>query len=111
MQVGSAITAIRAGYELRRAETWKNRTIAVNALTALLTLGLAVARAFGVQFEVSDEVLAAVASGVWGVVGVFSAWSTAATSARVGLPARRDDNRLDGDRGSADGPGDRYPGP
>lgn len=107
MQVGNAITAIRAGYELRRAETWKNRTIAVNALTALLTLGLAVARAFGIQLEVSDEVLGAVATGVWGAVGVFSAWSTAATSARVGLPTRRDDDRLDcqpDDAGGTGGP-------
>ena len=111
MQVGNAITAIRAGYELRRAETWKSRTIAVNALTSVLTLGVAVAKAFGVNLEVSDEVLGALAAGVWGAVGLFSAWSTAATSARVGLPARRDDDRLDGDRGGAGSPGDRYPGP
>lgn len=95
MQIGNAITALRAGWILRNPETWKNRTIAVNAVTALLTLGLAVARAFGVELEVSDEVLGAVASGVWGAVGVFSAWSTAATSGRVGLPADRDPDRLD----------------
>ena len=105
MQIGNAITAIRAGYELRRAEAWKNRTIAVNALTALLTLGFAVARAFGVQLEVSDEVLGAVATGVWGAVGVFSAWSTAATSARVGLPSGADADRLGGQPSGSNGTG------
>lgn len=96
MEIGNAITALRAGWVLRDAATWKNRTIAVNALAGLLSVAAAVAKGFGYDLHASDELLGAVAAGVWGVVGLFSAWSTAATSATVGVlpaaPGRRPDD-------------------
>lgn len=88
MEIGNAITAIRAGCVLRDAATWKNRTIAVNALTGVLSVAVGMAKAFGYDLHASDEMLGAIAAGVWGVVGLFSAWSTAATSASVGVPTQ-----------------------
>jgi len=88
MEIGNAITALKAGWILRDATAWKNRTIAVNALTGLLSVVVAILKGSGHDLPVTDDVLAAVAGGVWGVVGVFNSWSTAATSAKVGLPTK-----------------------
>lgn len=105
MQIGNAITALRAGWILRNPETWKSRQNAVNALTGLLGLAVAIAKGVGYDIPVTDEMLGAAAAGVWAVVSVFNVWGTTATTAKVGLPARRADDRLDGERGDAGGSG------
>lgn len=100
MEIGNAVTALRAGWTLKNAAAWKNRTIAVNALTGILTVVVAVLRANGYDLHVTDDVLGAVAGGVWGIVSVFNSWSTAATSAQVGLPSGLTFRPPDGDRPS-----------
>jgi len=85
MTIGNLFTALRQGYILKNPETWKNRTVAVNALMALLGVVLAVAKGAGYDIPVSDEVLGAVAAGIWGVVGMFNSWSTVATTAKIGV--------------------------
>lgn len=101
MNVGNAVQAMRAGWILKNPETWKNRTIAVNALVAVLGVAAAVARGFGYDLSVSDEILAAVATGVWGIVGVFNSWSTVATTDKVGLRPKSGNPGVDGSSGSA----------
>jgi hypothetical protein len=103
MQIGNAIQALRAGWVLRNPEAWKNRTVTVNALTALFGLVLALAKEVaGYDLNLPDDVVAAAGLVVW---GVFNAWSTLATSAKVGVRTHRDDDRLDGERGDAGGAG------
>jgi hypothetical protein len=83
------ITVLREGEELANAETWKNRQIAVGALTALLGSVASIAHSLGYGPQVDSDTLGAIAAGVVGCVGLFNVWTTAATSKRVGiLPAR-----------------------
>lgn len=105
MQVGNAITALRAGFVLKNPATWKSRQNAVNALTGLLALAAALAKGFGYDIPVTDEILGAAAAGVWAVVSLFNVWGTTATTDKVGLPARRDDDRLDQQPSDASGTG------
>lgn len=101
MTVGNAIQALRYGWILRNPATWKNRTVAVNALVALFGVALAVAKEFGYEVILSDDIVSAAALVVW---GVFNAWSTAATTDKIGLlPARRSDG-VDGPPDSSGGP-------
>ena len=85
MSISNLFLALRQGYILKNAESWKNRTVAVNALTALIGVLAALAKEFGYGIPVSDEMAVAIATGVWGVVGVFNAWSTVATTDKIGL--------------------------
>lgn len=101
-------TTIKKGEELTHVETWKNAQIAVGALSALLGSGLLLAQAFGVPLpDISDTDLAAIAGGIVALVGVYNGWSTAATSKRVGLPARPAVQEPGGDPAPA--PGDDVP--
>lgn len=100
MTIGNLFTALRQGYILKNPETWKNRTVAVNALMALLGVALAVAKGAGYDIPVSDEMLGAVAAGIWGIVGVFNSWSTVATTAKIGLRSSVDGVGPDRNSGS-----------
>lgn len=84
--VGNIFTALKVGYALRDSSVWKNRQTAVNAIAAVLSALLAIAQGLGYGFAVDNETLVAVSGGIWAIVGVFNAWATVATSAKVGLP-------------------------
>lgn len=87
--IGNALTAMQQGRILANAATWKNRTIAVNALGALLAAVLGIARAFGVDLPLDPAQIDAIALVLVTAVGLFNGWSTAATSTTVGLPDKR----------------------
>lgn len=88
MLIPDLFSAFRQGKELANAATWKNRTMAANALAALATTGLAIAAAFGYRFDADAATVQAIAGGIAAVVCLFNTASTAATSAKVGLPAK-----------------------
>lgn len=96
MNVGNAITALRAGWILKNPETWKNRQNAVNALTGLIALAAAIAKGAGYDIPITDEITAGVAAGVWAVVSLFNVWGTTATTAKVGLRTKGGDTGVDG---------------
>lgn len=87
-KIRAAITALNRGEELTHAELWKDRQTAVNTLVALLG-ALAVFLPPGTLSH--DDVLA-LAGGAAALGGLFNAYLTNATSARVGLPAEPGDD-------------------
>lgn len=94
---------LRAGEELANAETWKKRQVLVNALTVLLSSGLAVASAYGHTVNLDADGVAAIAGAVAAAVGVFNAWATVATTGRIGLPPAAGDPPAGGADGSGHG--------
>lgn len=98
MNIGNALQALRAGWILKNPESWKNRTVVVNALVSLIGLALAVASEAGYAISLSDDVVAAIALAVW---GMFNAWSTVATTTKIGLRAGGTDTGDNGASGSA----------
>ena len=101
MTVGNAIQALRAGWILRNPSTWKNRTVAINALVALFGVALAITKELGYELILSDDIVSAAALVVW---GVFNAWSTAATTDKIGLLPKSRDTGVDGPPDSSGGP-------
>ena len=93
----------RQGEEVANAKTWKDRTIAINAVVALLAALLAAAKAFGLQVDISADDLNALAAGVVVLVGLVNGVVHVATSAKVGLRPR--------DPPAAEGPGRTPPDP
>lgn len=89
MLLSRIINVMRLGAEVSNAEAWKRSTV-VASLAALLIELARIAALFGWDLGVDDAVYHALAGGIVAVVSVFTAWSTLATSRRVGLPPVRD---------------------
>ena len=87
MKIADVIAAFRSGSELANAATWKNRTLAVNAIVALLSALLAIAAAIGYRLDVTREDLEALAAGLAALVAIGNSIMHIVTSARVGLPS------------------------
>jgi len=85
--VPAFLRALKSGEELTNADTWKNRTALVTALTALLLSGSEIARAYGVAVPFADDQITALTGAV--VVLAFNIWATFATSKRVGIPQKQ----------------------
>lgn len=77
---------MRRGEEVADAATWKNRTIATNGVVAFLVALVAAARSFGIDIEVSDADLSAIAAGVVVLVGLGNTIMYILTSRKIGLP-------------------------
>ena len=54
----------RQGQEIANAETWKNRTVAANAVAAFIASALAVVKALGYPLDIDGGVVENLAAGV-----------------------------------------------
>jgi hypothetical protein len=86
----------KEGKEITNATTWKNRTIATNAVLALLGTALALAKAFGFKLELDSETLQGLAAGTVAVVTAVNAVMHTITSARVGVSSNSGSNPPEG---------------
>ena len=75
----------RKGSEVSNVEAWKTGQITANTVVALLAAVVAVAKSFGVAFDVADADLAAIGGGVFAAGNIIV---TIVTSKRAGLPAQ-----------------------
>lgn len=78
-------TAFRQGQQLAKAATWKNRTLATNALIALLGALVVIAQGFGYDFGLDQETINAVGAGIAAFVTVGNSVMHVVTSEKVGL--------------------------
>jgi hypothetical protein len=99
MIVTNFFEAFQAGKELSNAKTWKNAQLVTSKLTVLATAGLAIARAFGYDFGITDEQMLSIVLGVGALVSVFMGAATVVSSSKVGMrrvPDRGDNGRGEG---------------
>jgi len=89
-KLAALLGLLRRGSELSNAETWRNRAAAITAVAGLLSCAVALARAFGVQIEVSDADISAIAGGVVALGLVISSFLHVAADKGVGLPPKRE---------------------
>jgi hypothetical protein len=75
----------KKGKEVANVEAWKNGTIAVNSVLAVLGSIASLAKGFGYNLGIDDATLQALAAGIVSVAGLFNAVMHVITSARVGL--------------------------
>jgi hypothetical protein len=81
----AVITAIYKGRCLTDSATWKNRQVTINALLAVMGAGLVF---MPPEMGMSGEQMESIAGGIATVAGLYNAWSTTATSDKVGLPTK-----------------------
>ena len=85
--ISEMIAALRAGEELKNAETWKNAQATTGDVQTIIGAVLAIAGLVGFKLDIAPEQLALIAGGVAGLLGVYNSYLTRATSKRIGLPA------------------------
>jgi hypothetical protein len=85
-KVTSALTVLRRGQMVANPETWKNRQIAVTAVSALVAAVFGLAEVFGYGVPIDKESLDGIAAGIVTLVLMFNGWATIATTEKVGLP-------------------------
>ena len=86
----------KEGKEVADPTTWKNRTIATNAILALLGTALALTKAFGFKLELDSDTLQGLAAGTVAVVTAINAVMHTITSARVGVSSNSGSNPPEG---------------
>lgn len=87
----AALAVLKQGQCVANPAAWKNGQVTVAMLTGFLGALLSLARAFGVDVPLSDDQIAAVASGMLAVTGLLVHPAlTVATSDKVGLPSKSD---------------------
>lgn len=105
----SGWSALRAGWVLTNATTWKNRQIAIAALVTILTFGVGILKVAGYDLGWSESEITSIAGVLFALgYGLFNLWATAATTSRVGLPTR---NQPDPEPPSNGGATSAGPGP
>lgn len=82
----SLFAVLKHGERVADPATWKNRQVAVNALTGLLVAIAALAKGSGYDLGVTDaQIESAVIGGAAVFSLVFNIWATFATSRKVGI--------------------------
>ena len=84
------LTLFRQGKQLENSATWKNRTVATNAVVTLLAAATVIAKGFGYDLQLDDQVVQALGAGIVAAVAFVNAVMHVITSAKVGLPAKAD---------------------
>jgi hypothetical protein len=110
MVVTDIFSAMRAGKELANAETWKRAQLRTAAIVALLSAGVGIAKAFGIDIRLTPEEINSIAIVIGLVGGLFMGVATLVSSTRIGLPSRgdvlpdgRSDTESDGGGGGTTG--------
>jgi fructose-1-phosphate kinase PfkB-like protein len=81
-------TLFQQGKSLANAATWKNRTVATNALVAVIGAGTLIAKGFGYDLHLDQQTVEALGAGVAAAVAVFNSVMHVISSDKVGLPAK-----------------------
>jgi hypothetical protein len=126
MIVTDFFQALSAGKELANATTWKKAQVVVSKLSVFAGAAISISGAFGYAIPLTPEQIGILAGAVGVLVGLFNGTATVVSTARIGVPIRRNavpdgrpDAELDGigdraieepDRGS-NRMASRYPGP
>lgn len=85
MIVTDLFSAMRAGKELANAETWKRAQIRTALLVSLLSAGVGIAKAFGINILLTPEEINAIAVVIGLVGGLFMGLATVVSTSRIGL--------------------------
>jgi len=86
----------KEGKEVADPATWKNRTIATNAILALLGTALGLAKVFGFNVSLDSDTTQNLAAGVVAIVTAANAVMHTITSARVGVSSNSGGSTAEG---------------
>lgn len=77
----------KEGEAVANPATWKSRTIATNAIVAVLATALAICKSFGLDLALDSDTTQNMAAGAVAAVTVLNAVVHVITSKRLGVPS------------------------
>lgn len=81
---------LRKGKAVANPEAWKTRQNVINSLTVILSVGLTVAQAQGLNIQIDTPTLTLIASGIVSVLGIANTLITTISSTKAALlPAKK----------------------
>jgi len=83
--IGDIWVAMRHGKEIANPATWKNRQNTINLLMSLAGVAVFLLKFAGLEFEITDEQLLIVATGIATILGGVNSIMTTASSSKIGL--------------------------
>lgn len=103
----SAFLALfKQGKALANSATWKNRTLAANAVITVLGALVAIAKGFGYDLHLDDQTISAAGAGIAALMCIGNSVMHVITSEKVGLPAAAGAGSVQrDDPGPSSGPG------
>lgn len=87
MPIIDFLRAFRSGQELANAKTWKVAQVLISALSVFIGAGVAIAKAYGVEIDLSNEQIFTLASSIAIIAGLFNGTATVVSTDRIGLPS------------------------
>ena len=81
------LTLFRQGKSLANSAIWKNRTVATNAVIAVLGAAVAIAKGFGYELHLDEQTVSTLGAGVVAAVAVANSVLHVITSDKIGLPS------------------------
>jgi hypothetical protein len=87
-KLSAFLDLFRKGKEVANPAAWKNGTITVNAVAAVLASVVGVAKVFGYDLPVSQEILDQAAVGIVAFAGAGNAVMHVITSSKVGVSTK-----------------------
>lgn len=90
-KIKALFAVLKKGEQVADPASWKNRQVAVSAVTGLLVAVVAGSKAFGYDLGVSDAQIESAVIGGASVIGLgMSIWTTLATSRKVGIGGKHE---------------------
>lgn len=90
MIVSSFFAALRAGKELTNAKAWKNAQLRTSLLVTIISFALGAAALFGYRLELTPDEITSITIAIGVVGGLLNGATTVATTAKIGLPNKSD---------------------
>lgn len=97
--INSLFQAFRAGQQLANSTTWKNVQLRTSLLVVVISTAIGAAALLGYRIELTADEITSIAVVIGIIGGLCNGGVTVATTTRIGLPDKTDDQ-----------PGERSPG-
>lgn len=84
-KISAAWKALKAGEELANIKDWKQKQLAINALSAFIVALIGVAKAFGYEIPLVETDINNMAYTFVTIIGLINMYLTVATTKKIGL--------------------------
>ena len=90
-KIRAALSALRAGEELRDPANWKTKQNQINVITAAIVAAVGLAKAFGIEVPMTETEINGAAYTFVVLIGLVNFYLTTATTKKIGFKENTND--------------------
>lgn len=98
MKISQMLEVFEAGKTVSNVESWKKGSVNINVIMALISGCVAILNMFDCSFcnfQLSNEQVLGISTGIMTIAGIFNAGSTIATTEKIGVSSKLKIETLD----------------